>query len=690
MTPGFFEALGVEVARGRLFAADEYAGPARLAVLSHGAWQGVFGGDEEVLGRTIQLDREPYTVVGVFPAEFVPPENVVGRQVDVWSTFDADAPEHRENWGSWYLQILGRLAPEVSLEAAREELGALSERLVATNPAGFEDSLEPYRIRVTPLHAATVERYGSTLYLLLGAVGLMLLIACANVASLLLARGTERHREVAVRAALGASRRDIFRQLLVEALVLSMAGGALGVFGALGGVGIFNRFRPMAIPLADSVAVDWRVLIVALATSLLVGLVFGIAPAWRATRTDLNEAIRDGSGTLSASAGRQRLRSVLVVAEVAIAVILTVGAGLLFSSFVSLTSVDPGFDTEELLTFRLGFASRPAEERLPYVEQVLDSIRGVPGVDSGAVSITVPFQLTGDDRCCWFDQMVTDEDPQTRHMAVVNPVGDDYFEALRATLLYGRTIERGDREADPVAVVTAATAQQMFGREDVVGQILHVDGDLDLRIVGVVADIRHWGYSQDAVRQLYVPYRAFHQFFQHAAFVVRGEREDLGDAIRQAVWAVDAEQPIGRLDTMRSLVSESIAAPRFYSGVFGLFSVVALMLAAAGLYSVLMFQVGQRRRELGIRLALGARARSLVGLVVREGMVLTALGVAIGIGAALALGRLLESMLFGVTATDATTMVAVAAALMAVAFLACYVPARRAGRSDPLTTLRAE
>jgi len=690
ISPDFFRALRVEPVLGRNFAASEYVAEPDVVVISHGAWQRLFGGDPEVIGQTLQIDRRTRTVVGVMGADFRPPEVVVGPLVDIWVPFDATDPAWSEVWGSWFLSIVARLAPGQNLEAAQAELEALSERLVASNPAAWEDNDGAYSIEISPLLRATVGDVGNTLYLLLGAVGLMLLIACANVASLLLARATDRHREVAVRAALGASRARIAQQLLSEAMTLSLAGGALGILGAFAAVEWFNSFQPGDIPRSGAVQVDLRILGFALLTAVATGLIFGVVPAWRAVRTDLTEAIRDGSGTLSASAGRQRLRSGLVVLEVALAVVLTVGAGLLFNSFLHMTAVDPGFDTEQLVTFELGLGTYETEERLPVVEQLLDALRAVPGADSVGLGITVPFARTGTSRCCWFDTMTTDQEETEPYVAVVNPIDDGYFDTLRATMRYGRPIASADRDDDPVAVVTVTTAQNMFGRDDVVGEVLHVEGDLNLRIVGVVEDIRHWGLAAEAENELYVSYRGFHQYFRNASFLVRGQRADLTAQLREAVWSVDPRLPVDNVASMRAMVADSVAAPRFYSGIFLIFSGVALLLAAGGLYGALMFQVGQRSREIGIRMALGARGAQVVAMVVRQGMTLTAVGLGIGVAGALFLSRLLESFVFGISATDPATFVVVAAGLMLVAFVASYLPARRAGKSDPLVSLRAE
>jgi len=690
ITPDFFPALGVQPVLGRSFAAGEYGPAPDVAIISYGAWQRLFGGDPEVLGRTMQINQRARTVVGVMAADFRPPEALVGSQVDLWIPFDATDPAWSDAWGSWFLSIVARLAPGRTMEATEAQLEAFSERLIAANPGGFENNDGAYRIEISPLLQATVGDVGNTLYLLLGAVGLMLLIACANVASLLLARATDRHREVAVRAALGASRARIAQQLLSEAMTISLAGGALGILGAFAAVEWFNSFQPGDIPRSGAVQVDLRVLGFALVTAVATGLIFGVVPAWRAVRTDLNEAIRDGSGTLSASAGRQRLRSGLVVMEVALAVVLTVGAGLLFNSFLHMTAVDPGFDPEQLLSFELGLAGYETEERLPVVEELLEALRAVPGAESVGLGITVPFLKTGANRCCWFDRMVTDREEAEPYLAVVNPVDEGYFDTLRGALRHGRSIERTDRDDDPVAIVTVTTAQNMFGRDDVVGEVLHVEGDLDLRIVGVVEDIRHWGLMVEAENELYVPYRGFHQYFRHANFLVRGHRADLAAQLRAAVWSVDPQLPVDDVVSMREMVADSVAGPRFYSGIFLIFGGVALLLAAGGLYGALMFQVGQRSREIGIRMALGARGAQVVRMVVRQGMMLTAIGLAIGIAVALALARLLESFVFGIGTADPATFALVVAGLMLVALAASYLPARRAGRSDPLVSLRAE
>ncbi|NKB88858.1 MAG: FtsX-like permease family protein [Acidobacteria bacterium] len=686
----FFPALGVAPAVGRGFVAEDHQPTAEVAVISHGAWVRLFGSDAAVVGREIHLNQTPRTIVGVLPAGFEPPEILVGARPEFWLPFTVEAGSNVDDWGSHFLSIIGRLRPDQNLIAVSESLDAVTARIRADNPAGRDDPIESYGFGVTPLLQATVGDVGDALYLLLGAVGLMLLIACANVASLLLARSTERHQEVAVRAALGASRGRIIQQLITEALVLSLAGGAVGLAAALGAVEWFNVAQPGNIPRSGAVAIDLRILAVAFGTALLTGLVFGVAPALRAARSDLNTSIRDGGNATSASARRQHLRSGLVVVEVALAVVLTVGAGLLFGSFVRMNAVDPGFETDQLLSFRLTFGTYAVDERTMFVEQARAALETIPGVESVGAGITVPFAITGAGRCCWFDELVAAEDDPGPHVAIFNPVDEGYFTTLGARLRQGRSILPTDGDEDPVAVVTLSTARSMFGRDDVVGEVLDVEGDLNLRIVGVVEDIRHWGLAQQPENEIYVPHRGFGHYFQHAEFLVRGSRAGLASEIREAIWTVDSELPVDEIVAMQQLVARSVAAPRFYSGVLVVFSAVALLLAAGGVYGTLMFQVGQRRREIGIRMALGARVRDVVGTVVSRGVLLASMGLALGVVGALALGRVVESLMFGITSTDPATFVLVAITLLAVAFAASYLPARRAGRCDPASSLRSQ
>jgi putative ABC transport system permease protein len=511
---------------------------------------------------------------------------------------------------------------------------------------------------------------------------------------------------MSLRAALGATRVRLAGQVLTESVLLAFAGGALAVVLAFGGVELFSRFSPGEIPRIDTLAVDVRALAFSALIATLTGILFGVLPAVQAMRADVNDALKDGSQSFTASRGGRRLRSGLVVAEIALAMVLVTGAALLMRSFVARVQVDPGFDTEGLVVVPLRLGAEDDDpgaastwtgpERLLLIEELLERARALPGTRSAAAAWTTPFRTTGGGRCCTIARIVGDPalvDDARPFRMVIHPVTPDYFGTLGAPLAAGREFTAADRDAE-VAVVNRPTARQLFGSEDVVGRTVTVgeSGSLTLEIVGVVEGVHHWGPTEGVEEAVYVPYARLGTGFDELEVLVRTD-SDTGTAaaaLRDAIWALDPNLPVPEVTTMERRVSASLATPRFLAGLLGGFAAVALLLACGGIYGSMLYTVGQRRREMGIRLALGAAAPDIVRLVLRYGVTLAVAGVVLGTLTGLAISRVMEGLLWGVEPTDGVTFAAMAVLLGSSAVSAALVPAWRAGRTDPLQTLKTE
>ena len=697
VSPEFFRMFGGAPHLGRLFDAGDYPGDRSVAVLDHGFWQRRWGGDPGVVGSTLIVDGGPTVVVGVLAPAFRTPELETAREVDIWFPLD-DGGSRIDAYGSSVLGVVGRLAPGVSLEAAQAEVDAQQRAFAEQVPrvyVGRDGSIR--QVPLVPLREAISRQVSSTLFTLLGAVGLLLLIACANVANLFLAHGTTRTREISLRAALGATRGRLASQVLTESAVLALAGGALGVALAYGGVELFRTFSPADVPRIDALGVDLRILGFSLLVSIMTGVLFGMLPAIQATRADVNDALKEGAAAMTASRGGRRLRSGLVVAEIALAVVLVTGAGLLLRSFVALARVDPGFETGNLVVvpLLLGADYEPSE-RVRFTEEVLERARALPGTRRAAVAWTTPFRDTGPGRCCWATRTVGDPalyDEDRPFEGVIHPVTPGYFATLEAPLAAGREFVATERDA-PVAILNRPAARLLYGREDVVGRTLSlgVSEPVSLEVVGVVEGVHHRGPTEGVKEAVYVTYARFGADESEIEILVRTDVDAVAAAagMRDAIWAVDPDLPVPEVTTMERRVSASLATPRFLSGLVSGFAAVALLLACGGIYGSMLYTVGQRRREMGIRLALGAAGSEVAGLVVRHGLVLAAAGVAIGTVAAVSLSRVLERLLWGVEPSDPLTLAAVALLLGGSAVGAALVPARRAARTNALDTLRAE
>ncbi|HEX5706320.1 MAG TPA: ABC transporter permease, partial [Pyrinomonadaceae bacterium] len=610
---------------------------------------------------------------------------------EYWQPIDPRSENNQER-GSSYLSVVARLKPGVELAQAQAELDAVAARLAEEYPdknAGRGASL-------VPAYEAIVGDIRPALLTLLAAVGFVLLIACANVANLMLARAASRRKEIAVRTALGASRWRIMRQLLTESLLLSLAGGAVGLLLAWWGVDVLSAAVPADIPRVKEIALDRNVLFFTLGVSVLTGLVFGIAPALQASRPDFSEALKEGGRGSAEGFRSNRLRGLLVVTEVALSLVLLVGAGLLIRSFRSLQAVSPGFDARDALTAGVALSTtkyREEAQQAAFFERVMERVAALPGVEAaGGVE---PLPMSGNGWQTSFDIEGRPAAPpgerMTSHTRVISP---GYFRAMGIPLLRGRALdERDTADAPKVIVVSETFAKKFFPGEEIIGRRVKptLARDFTAEIVGVVGDVKHQDLEREVTPEYYASYKQAPQPFM--TLVVRGRGDDaaaLTAAVRGAVLEVDANQPVYGVKTMGQWMSESAARRRFNTVVLAVFAAVALLLAGVGIFGVMNYSVARRTHEIGVRMALGAQGRDVFRLVVGQGMALVAAGVVVGLFGALVLTRFISSLLFGVTASDPVTFAGVALVLAAVALFACYLPARRATKVDPMVALRYE
>jgi len=693
VTDGFFAMLGARPHMGRDFLPEEdQPGRANVVILSHGLWQRRFGADPNIVNRAITFSGGSYTVVGVMPASF----RFGDGGAEFWTPM-AFTAEQAQQHGSHYVSAIGRLKPGVALAQARSEMSMIADRLAKQYP----DNNTGWNVRLTPLLEYTVSSVKPALLVLLGAVAFVLLIACVNVANLLLARSAAREKEIAIRVSLGAGRWRIARQLLTESALLALAGGTVGLTLAKWGKDLLLALAPEDLPRLSDVALDGRALAFTAALSLLTGLGFGLFPALQASNirgirgSNLNETLKD-AGRGSTDDGRRRLiRGSLVVLEVALALVLLVGAGLLIKSFLRLRSVDPGFNPAGALTAQIPLSQRKYPEdsqRVAFYTQLIEKVAALPGVQAAGAAMVTP--LSGNDFVLGFmiegrPPYPAGGEPDTNYYSVT----PGYFKAMGIPLLRGRLFtDRDTKDAPRVIIINETMAKRFFPGEDPIGKRLHVTmGPVLYReIVGIVGDVKHYSLDQEAKAQTYEPYAQ--QPFSGMTLVARtsGDPAGLSSAIRGEVLKIDKELPISNVKTLEQYLSTSIAQQRFSVLLLGIFAAVAMALACVGIYGVLSYSVTQRRREIGVRMALGAARRDVLRLVVGHAMLLTLIGVAIGLGAAFALTRVMSTLLFGVSATDPMTFGLIALLLIAVALLAALVPARRATKVDPMVALRCE
>ncbi len=686
VTASYFSVYGVAPQFGRDFLPEEDSpGRNKVVILSHGLWQRQFGGAADAIGRTVQLNGEPHTVIGVMPADFQRSSNT-----ELWAPMafsdDEKAPDNR---GAHYINVAGRLRPGVTLQQARSEMDVLARQLATQYP----DSNKGWGVNVFLLPDYLVRDVRVVLWTLLGAVGCVLLIACANVANLLLARANGRMREISIRAALGAGRGRIVRQLLTESVVLSLLGGALGVLIAKWGLDMLLAFAPANLPRAKELGLDGGALGFTFALSVQTGLVFGVAPAWLATGHNLNETLKEGTRG-STESGRRWFRQGLVVAEVALSLLLLTGAGLLVRSFLRLSAINPGFEPANATAVALSLPERKydkPEKQQQFAAQLIENLRTLPGVQ--AVGLTHTLPLVGD----WVlgfviagrPPIAPSDQPSTNYYAV----SPGYFQAMGIRLVRGRLFTERDTDKAPhVAIINETLAREHFPNENPLGKRINItNGPDDFReIVGIVSDVKQYGVDKETTAQSYEPFSQ--KPYNNLTVIIRtaGDARALHNSIRAQVFAVDKDQPVSSIRPLEVILADTMSRQRFAMLLLTVFSMVALVIAAVGIYGVMAYSVSQRTNEIGIRMALGATTRDVLRLILRQGLGVIGAGLAAGLLAALFAARLVESLLYRTSAHDPLILGGIALTLGAVAFVACLIPATRATRIDPLEALRNE
>ncbi|MEJ7576813.1 MAG: ABC transporter permease [Pyrinomonadaceae bacterium] len=686
VTASFFPTIGINPAQGRaLVPEDELTGSEPVAVLSHGLWQRRFGANPNVVGSKLMLSGRSVTVVGVMPAGFDYP-----AKAQIWSPLKLDASDERRD--NRYLQVLARLKPTATLAEAQAQIDTLSGRLGQQYP----ETSGGWSARLTGLQEWTTRGVRTSLLLLLGAVGFVLLIACANVANLLLARASARRKEIALRTALGAGRRRIIRQLLTESLLLACLGGVVGLALSLFLTDLLVAISPADVPRLDEIGLDARVLGFTVGVVCLVGLLFGLAPALQASKTNLNDALKEGGRSSTEGRGRNRVRALLVVSEIALSLLLLIGAGLLIKSFVLLRDVNPGFDAENVLTMRIGLpAARYAEpqQKANFFRELTERVNVLPGVEAAGATVSLPLGGSNFSVGRAFvreGRPLATENSLDADYFVATP---DYFRTMRIPVKTGRLFtERDTVETPPVVVINETLARRVFPGEDPIGKRLTVwrDEKFAREIIGIVSDVKSSRLDAETNSQIYVPYAQDAWGGLSLAVRTKGEPETLAAGVREAVRALDKNLPGYDIKTMDDVLSASVANNRLVVLLFGVFAMFALLLASIGIYGVIAYSVAQRTHEIGIRIALGAQAKDVLHLVVGQGMRLVVLGVGLGLIGAFVVTRLLVSLLYSVSATDPLVYAGVAVLLTIIALLACYIPARRAMRVDPMVALRYE
>jgi len=693
VTPDFFKVLGAQPLLGRVFAPDEFSpGRGDVLVLTYRFWVDRFGGDPSIVGRQVTVNAKPFTVVGVMPAGIEYP----GSQYALWTPLPTPrTPELPPvNRSSHYLQVVGRLKPSIPFAQAAAEIRTLASALAAQYP----ESNQNLTARITPVAEFAVRDVRAPLQVLLGAVALVVLIACVNVTNLLLARATVRHREVAIRQALGATRARLVRQLLAEAVILYATGAAVGIGLAKYGAAALRAFGPSDVPRLASTSLDARVLAATAALSLLTALVFGLMPALQSSTADSADALRSGTRTIGGAG--QRVRTILVVVEVALAVVLLVGAGLAIRSLVRLTHVDPGFDSDGQLTFSVVMppAKYPtADSMVATAARLSERLTALPGVSDAGLTTHLPLSGQNLENGFELDGYVSPQRNDTP-VAGMRGIAGRYMEALGIRLKAGRWFTPADRaDSLPVAIVNEAFARRYWANRSPLGARVREAGSSSWRtVVGVIGDVKHAGPAQEARPEVSIPYSQLDSGFlttwsRGVYFVVRGRTGAVtASAVKAAVGSIDPDMAVNHMESMAHLAADAVSAPRFRTALFGAFGALAIGLASVGVFGVLSYFVGQRTREIGIRIALGANRRDVLLMIVGRGLALAALGLVLGLAAAVPLTTSMRSFLFEVSPLDGPTLLGVFLVLAAVAVLASYVPASRALRIQPIAALNPE
>ena len=715
ITASLFPLLGVKPGLGRTFLPEEEQfGHHRVVTLSDGLWQQRFGSDPNIVGRGINLGGEIYTVVGIMPQGIPFFDNL--PPVDLWVALAFPPGDNMNTRNNRFLVVIARLQPQATLEQAQAEMTTIARRIEQE----YKENVG-YSARVVPLREQLVENVRPALLVLLGAVGFVLLVVCVNVANLMLARALTREKEFAVRAALGAGRTRLIRQVLIESVPLGLLGGGAGILLAAWGMDSLISLVPSDLPRFNKIAIDGSVLAFTLGISLLTALLFGLVPAFQTTKADAYEALKEGARSATQSRRRGDLRRLLVVSELALALMLLIGAGLMLKSFALLRQVDPGFSANNVLTMQIPLpnAKYPLPDRehlypqqaITFFEQLLERVEALPGVQAAGVSTTLPLRFgAGWNKYIRFEGRPAPTSLEQVPLVWFQLVSPHHFRAIGARLRAGRLFtELDNRQAPPVAIINEALARRFFLNEDPVGKTIVMNPPDNLlppippgspraprrMIIGVIADIKNISLNQEAQPEVYVPYMQCEAegWFNSMRLAVQSTSDprSLAAAVRAQVSAIDPEQPVARAATMGELLGQSLSRSRFNMLLLNLFAALALLLAAVGIYGVISSSVTQRTHEIGIRLALGAQPRDVLKLIVGQGMVFTLIGVGMGLAGALALSTLLmSSLLYSVSATDPLTFVVIALLLVGVALVACYLPARRATKVDPMVALRYE
>ena len=695
VTANFFPLLKVAPLRGRNFdEAEEKPGSNRVAIIGHDLWQSAFGGTEDTLNRQIILDGKPHTIIGILPENFHFP--LLAKHSQIWTTVRGEGSNLPER-GAQVLRAVGRVKPEATLEQAGNDIATVAANLAQEYPATNQNSTA----YVVGAHQQIVGRdVRLALWLLLGAVGFILLIACTNTANLLLVRTITRQKEIAIRAALGAGRWRLGRQILTEALVLAIVSGGVGLLIATWALGALRVYAADELPRMAEVQINSRVLIFTFAVSVFTGFLFSLLPTLSASRPKVNDVLKSGNKSATSSRGLKLWRDALVIAEVALSLILVIGAGLMIKSFSRLINVPPGFDPDNVLTGEIGLtrgAYANPEECARYVDQTLARLRSLPGVERAAFVAPMPFSggdVGSDFRIEGRPAPAPGDEPSANNRSVTT----EYFQTMKIPLIKGRFFNERDRRGGVgAAIVNQTFVQAYFANEEVLGQVIsHIganqnEGDPEKwTIVGVVGDVHHRSLTRSANPEIYLPYQQ--NSWNWGNFLVRTTNNpaNLATVFRDEIRNVDRSVAITRVRPLGFAISETVTQPRFYTLLFSLFGMIGLVLTMTGVYGLVSYTVAQRTQEIGIRMALGATRQTVLRLVVRQGIVLAAAGIVIGLAGSFALSKLIETLLFNVKPTDVATFTASGLVLLVATFLASYIPARRATKVDPIVALRYE
>src|SRR3954471_3709556 len=692
VSANLFDLLGVKPLLGRNFVPDEDKPGTKVALLNESLWKRRFGSDPGVIGRALPHNGESYTVVGVLPNSVRLP--AFGNWRDqIWVPL-AFTSEEAASRGNHYLEVIGRMKPGVKLEQARAEMATIMAQLAQQYP---EHNTRMGTV-VNPLHEEIIGNMKPALLVLLGAVAFVLLIACANVANLLLARAAVRHKEIALRLALGADRARLTKQLLVESVLLSLLGGVVGLAFAYAELQVLTRFIPPDVAHAEMISIDAKVLGFTLLVALVTGLVFGLAPASQASHFNLNDTLKEGGRDAGAGPKGKRLRSALVIAEVAVSFILLIGAGLLINSFMHLRNLDPGFRVDHLLALNVDLSETKYPDnpkRTAFFDEVVRRVQALPGVRSVAVAGNLPFTYNGDSMPIGVEG-IPDPPPDQHPDVIFRAVGPGYFSPMGIPFVRGRDFNEQDTLDTSLAVVVSEkTAKYYWPNADPIGKRLKNGSTTQegpwRTVVGVVKDVRQNDFIAEPKMQMYFTYRQLRSLMPNALIVRTAvDPLSLATSVRNAIWSVDKDQTVANVDTMEQIVAGAVARQRFSMLLLAVFAGVALVLAAVGIYGVMSYSVAQQTREIGIRMALGAQRSDVLKMTVKQGLKLVALGLVIGLAAAFILTRVMATLLFGISATDPLTFISISLVLLAVAILASYIPALRATKVDPMIALRAQ